>query len=122
MQEILLIDDDPVINFINKKVVESEFPHDRIIILEDGLSAIEYIRINPGKSYLVFLDINMPIMNGWEFLEAISNEPKKFDLKIYMLTSSVDESDKNKARENKQVLSYLSKPLKTDFLKEIKIS
>ncbi|MEQ9263465.1 MAG: response regulator [Owenweeksia sp.] len=120
VQEILLIDDDPIINFINKKIVEPEFPHYGIMVLENGLQALEYIQKNPQKRYLIFLDINMPVMNGWEFLKAISLDSGQYDLSIHILTSSIDESDKVKAQSNKQVLSYLPKPLTKDVLKVIK--
>ncbi|WP_417610199.1 response regulator [Owenweeksia hongkongensis] len=120
-QEILLVDDDPIINFINKKVVESAFPHFPIIIFENGYSAIEYIHKNPEKSFLVFLDLNMPVMNGWEFLEAISHDSNKYNLAIHILTSSVDQSDQNKANSYKQVISYLTKPLKKEVLQKIKL-
>ncbi len=120
-QHILLIDDDPVINFIHHRIVLSEFPDSTVVILENGARAIEYIRNNHQISFLIFLDINMPIMNGWQFLETLTHEPNKYNVTaLYILTSSVDLRDKKRAKENKMVLSYIAKPLTREVLKEIK--
>ncbi|WP_020531956.1 response regulator [Flexithrix dorotheae] len=121
IEEILLIDDDPVINFINKKVVKTEFPHHPVVILENGLKGVEYIRQNPQKFYLIFLDLNMPVMNGWQFLETITEDKNQYRLNIHILTSSIDLRDETKAKENELVLSYLTKPLKSKILTEIKL-
>ncbi|HLT32385.1 MAG TPA: response regulator, partial [Aquaticitalea sp.] len=79
-----------------------------------------YIRDNPHKPFVIFLDINMPVMNGWQFLEVISTDAKHNDMKINILTSSIDPSDIRKTQEIKQVFSFLTKPLKRDELKTIK--
>ena len=100
IQEILLIDDDRMTNFINKTVIKSEFPDYSPVIFENGLDAIEHIRENPNTPYLIFLDINMPIMDGWEFLEALSKDTNQYNLVIHILSSSLDTVDKRKAKES----------------------
>ena len=119
--EILLIDDDPMTNFINKTVIKSEFPDYSLIIFENGMDAIEHIRENPESSYLIFLDINMPVMDGWEFLEKISEDTSQYNLVIHILSSSLDSVDKRKAEESHLVTSFLTKPLQKDVIKELKL-
>ena len=119
MREILLIDDDPVINFIHKKIIESKFPEIPVEILVNGYNALEYIRKNTKKLFLIFLDINMPVMNGWEFLDAISKDSNEYNLTICILTSSIDQADLRKAQENERILSYITKPLTKEVLEKI---
>ena len=121
IQEILLIDDDPMTNFINKTVIKSEFPDYSPVIFENGPDALWYIRKNPNTPYLIFLDINMPIMDGWEFLEALSKDTNQYNLVIHILSSSLDTVDKRKAKESDLVSSFLTKPLKKDVLKALKL-
>ncbi|MBA6153119.1 response regulator [Gelidibacter maritimus] len=122
IHEILLIDDDSVTNFVQKKVIESEFENFSIEVFQNGLTAIDYIHKNPKKSYLIFLDINMPVMNGWEFLEAITNDKYFYNLKVFILTSSLDLSDMRMAEKHQLGSSFLVKPLKREVLKEIKLN
>lgn len=108
---ILLIDDDPVINFIHRTIISSVFPENRIITVENGQLALELIKEEPDRPYLVFLDINMPVMNGWEFLDAIRSQGGSLDLSIHILTSSVDSRDIERSSSDELVVSYLAKPL-----------
>jgi len=121
MEQILLIDDDAVINFIHTKIIASVYPDATVVILENGKKAVDYIQQNQQNSYLVFLDINMPIMDGWQFLEALQDFPNKDSLRIHMLTSSVDLRDQSRAADNTMVLSYLPKPLTKDVLRSIPV-
>lgn len=119
-RKILLVDDDPIVNFINSKILEIELPGVPIVIVENGLQALEFVGKNSITPLLVFLDINMPIMNAWGFLEAILDKKGYYDLQIHILTSSVDNEDKVKANQYEQVFSFLHKPLSKTKLIEIK--
>lgn len=119
-RRILLIDDDNIVNFINSKILETELPGIPIDVFRNGLQALEFIDENSKFPFLVFLDINMPVMNGWEFLEAILDQKHYYDLQIHILTSSVDKSDQAKANQYKQVRSFLHKPLSRTPLEDIK--
>lgn len=116
MKQILLIDDDAIINYLHSHILRSKFPTIPIIVFENGLKALEYLNNNGTFSYLIFLDINMPIMSGWEFLETVSTENTDLDLQIHLVTSSIDPADKLKAKQYPLVFSYLVKPLRVKDL------
>jgi len=119
--KIILIDDDLVTNFINKKIIKSEFPDHSVIVFKNGASALDYIRESSDKTYLIFLDLNMPLVSGWEFLEAISKDSNTYRLYIHILSSSLNPEDERRALQYEQVLTYFSKPLTKEVLKDIKI-
>lgn len=116
MVKIILIDDDPISTFVTEKLIHKNikipceiFTFDNA---RDALSNVEKIR----PKYL-FLDLNMPEMTGWDFLEEFN--PQYEDPEIYILSSSVDERDIKKANQYKQVKRYLSKPLIKQYIKSI---
>lgn len=119
MRQILLIDDDPIVNFIHSKVIQSQFPKSEVLVFNNGLTALEYIKGHRQLSYLIFLDLNMPVMNGWDFLNAVAAEESELALQIHVLTSSIDPQDKIRVQKNKLVNSYLSKPLKFEDLQNL---
>lgn len=65
--QILLIDDDPIINFIHSKIIRRKFPDIPLLTFENGYEGLKHIKRHPNYSYLIFLDLNMPKMNGWDF-------------------------------------------------------
>ena len=81
--------------------------------------ASEYSEPNEESNAILFLDINMPLMNGWQFLEKFADldERVKERVKIYILSSSVDKRDIQKAKENKYVKHYLVKPLTKETIR-----
>ena len=110
--QILLIDDDPVVNFIHSKVIQKKFSSTPLLVFENGQKGLTHIKNNPDYSYLIFLDLNMPQMNGWEFLEAISHQASGVDLQVHIVTSSVNPEDRRAAEKFNKVGSFLIKPLK----------
>ncbi len=84
----------------------------------------EYSRTDNNESAVLFLDINMPVMNGWEFLDRFEELAPtiKNRIKIYILSSSVDKRDIEKAKANKNVVHYLIKPLTKETIRLITYS
>lgn len=107
-RQILLIDDDPVNNLINRKLITKIFPD---VLITDHIDAGEALaRIKTDFTPdLILLDLNMPGMNGWEFLDRFNETGKKTE--VYILTSSIDPSDYKKAKRYPQVKKYIEKPL-----------
>ncbi len=84
----------------------------------------EYSKTDNNENAVLFLDINMPVMNGWEFLDRFDelDTSIKNRLKIYILSSSVDKRDIEKAKANKNVVHYLIKPLTKETIRLITYS
>lgn len=116
MINIVLIDDDPISTFITEKLIfkniKIPFNLFKFESAKEALDEIDCIQPN----YL-FLDLNMPEMSGWDFLEKYNYQ--KNNPEIYILTSSVDERDIRRAGRYSQVKKYLSKPLINQSIKNI---
>lgn len=123
---VLLVDDDEINNFISIKLIKKALLNTDIMACLNGKYAIEQLsdiqRKDPEKlPDYILLDINMPIMNGWEFLD----EYKRLNLdplgksKIYIISSSVFSNDINKARSYPLVKDFISKPLNVEKIKEL---
>lgn len=119
--KVLIVDDDPVILMIHRlKVVKCGLDHEPEEFL-NGKQALEFLlnqRAN-GQKYLVLLDINMPEMNGWEFLDAVEKNKLCEKIDVAIVTSSVNHEDKRKAENYNKVFSYLTKPLNESDLESL---
>jgi len=120
---ILLIDDDPVINMINDKIITRTLPSARVTAYTHAGLALDWLRhwaeSDPTQlPDFIFLDINMPEVDGWEFLDGFVALPQAVQQKtlVIMLTSSIDISDIARSRTYKPVRDFLSKPLSSDNL------
>lgn len=126
---ILLVDDDSIYNLLHKKLINSTGYKNHIEIALNGQIALDYLNDsfkNPHDTKhplprLILLDINMPLMNGWEFIEAFNKLDKNLtrDITIVMVTSSADHYDSNMAQEITAIRDYISKPLTTNKLEYI---
>ena len=112
VSSIVLVDDDEIFNFVNEKIIRKYHAEAQIKSYLNPLEALEAIRIAPPD--LIFLDINMPLMNGWEFLEAMDRHG--IDCEVLILSSSIDKKDIEKAESYSRVSGYISKPLTLDSL------
>jgi len=123
---VLLVDDSLSTNVYNKKLIEKTGVVDTINIVVNGLEALDYVN-NTGsykdakRANIIFLDINMPKMDGFEFLEKYSKLPlrKRADMVVVFLTTSNWTKDKMKAIDNDLVYDFLEKPLKKEDLKKV---
>ena len=125
---ILLVDDDEPTNFLNKMILEDVDCAQSIEVADSGVSALDYLKNaangngNASNSPdLIFLDINMPAMNGWEFLEQYSQLEKqhKANVVIVMLTTSLNPDDRAKASKISDVSGFETKPLTPEKLEAI---
>lgn len=128
INNVLLIDDQESFNFMHEKTIEkAEFSHD-IKTFESGATALAYLwRLslsNPEKfPDMIFLDLNMPVMSGWDFLDSIKNLSDSVlkNCKIFILTSSIDNRDIEQSKEYKMVTDFISKPLTEKRLQDISV-
>ncbi len=123
---VLLVDDDEINNFISIKLIKKAVDNSAISACLNGRFAIEeLLEIQKQDPSLlpdfILLDINMPIMNGWEFLDEYKrlNIDPQGKVKIYIISSSVFSNDINKARSYPLVKNFISKPLSVDKIKEM---
>ncbi len=117
--ETIITDDDEMVIFLHKiSVVESELS-EKPVIAYDGSQAFQYILAHTKDSFLVLLDLNMPEMDGWQFLDAIQ-KIKNTLIYVVVVTSSVDARDRKKAYTYPQVIDYIEKPLSIESCLRIK--
>ena len=123
---ILLVDDDNTANFIAKRLIERTFKSSRINVAKNSKETLGNLK-NQKEEFpnAIFLDINLGIESGWEVLEKILKLKEKGKIKkipnIIILSSSIYEGDKEKAKKHDNVVSFVSKPLSVDKLENIKI-
>jgi CheY-like chemotaxis protein len=124
LELIMCIDDDPITLMLFKKVVKKASFAKEIINAINGQEAITLINtINntsdqEKKPQLIFLDLNMPIMGGWEFLDLFiaSNYFNLNNTKVIILTSTIDPDDIKKSKSYPNVIEFLSKPITVEML------
>lgn len=126
INNILLVDDDTVNNFIVINTLNKLDITENVDSVLNGADGIEYIKNmidnNPQLiPSIIFLDINMPVMDGWEFLEEFEKfaEDIKKQCKIYMVSSSVYEDDISKSKHYSSVIDFISKPLMREKIMDI---
>ncbi|WP_394751186.1 response regulator [Spongiimicrobium salis] len=124
INSICIIDDDPITIFGIRKILTTLDVCDQIVTYENGKVAIDGIkdRISKGERMpeIIFLDINMPIMDGWQFLEEFIQLPIKEKIRINIVTSSIDPYDKKQSEfyklQTHHIIAYKNKPVsKTDI-------
>lgn len=111
LNKILLVDDDPIFLTLAELAIKKERNQVEIFKAMNGEEAISFLK-NQSVD-IIFLDLNMPVMNGWEFLDVLP-QIENWGRQVYVLTSSIDPSDQRKADENPLVTSMLEKPLDRD--------
>jgi len=120
----LLIDDDPFNNTLCKRILHKIYTKPEVITFTEPENGLKYIQEEYSKeplSTVIFLDINMPTLSGWEVLDKIEQFPEsvKKHLTIFILSSSINFQDKKRASENPLVTYYLEKPLTKTVLASI---
>jgi PAS domain S-box-containing protein len=124
-KQILLIDDDKVCNFMNKRIVTKAFTSANVNAVTRAAAALEYLKEKMFSDAefpdTIFVDVNMPEMNGWEFLDELQKFPKHAldHCNVIMLSSSIDAYDISKSKTYKVVRQFITKPLTMEKINEI---
>lgn len=113
---VFLVDDQKISNYINKKLIESCDFIGEVVSYENPKKALE--ELEDKRPDLVLLDINMPEIDGWKFLELM-NDKMGNSIKVIMVTSSTNPLDQQKAREYPQVIDYFVKPLSREVVTKL---
>lgn len=110
--EVVIIDDDAVVLFLHKILVQKSPLSSSLYCFDNGSEAYSYLcnRTN-NKPILVLLDINMPGMSGWDFLDKITLDQCDDNVWVVMVTSSINSSDRERAAKYPRVIEYVEKPL-----------
>jgi response regulator RpfG family c-di-GMP phosphodiesterase len=116
IHQFIVIDDDPINNIICSKLIKKALGDPdvkTIAIPEDGLDYIENEFSKSADDAILFLDINMPTLSGWEFMERYHNfsEEIRKRITVYILSSSMDHRDIERAKADPGITGFLSKPL-----------
>ncbi|WP_425391549.1 response regulator [Ekhidna sp.] len=121
MKRIVLIDDDETTNYLNKLIIERSKLVDEVVSFDSAQDALNFFSNNHSEEdeSLVLLDVNMPIMNGWQFLDHYHTLDKNNSNKIVILTSSINPADKQLAEEKKGIIDYKAKPLSIEMINEL---
>ena len=131
LDSILLIDDDPITLMLCKMVIKKALFSNEIVTSKNGEEALQYFdslkQIDSNGEFkdqpqLIFLDLNMPVMGGWEFLDSFST-PDYADYnktKVIILSSTIDPEDLEKSKKYPMIIDFLSKPISKEMLEYVK--
>ena len=118
-----IIDDDPIFIYTAKRMMDLVNFCNNYLIFKNGSEAINFLRPiieqNEKAPEIIFLDLNMPVMDGWQFLDEFITIPTKKEIVIYIVSSSIDPQDYEKAKKYKNVSNYIVKPIEINHLEEI---
>lgn len=121
-KKVLLIDDDDIVNSINKVIIKHAKFAEEVISITTVSEAIDFLSQadeNGDLPEVIFLDLNMPDRNGWDFMDEFSKIKVKDKTKIVMLTSSISMKDEARASTSEDIAAFISKPLSPELLEKI---
>lgn len=120
--KLLIVDDDPQFLRIHDLLAKKSKLDESPLLFKDGREIINFIDKNRNQknNYLILLDIFMPEIDGWEVLDFIESLGSFHTKKVILVSSSIEQSDKNKAIRYTSVIEYIEKPLLLDYLIRLK--
>jgi len=122
IQHVVLVDDDDIFNMLHGEVLKRLIPDVRIDVFKSGQEVLHFMEQEPSHAIdLLFLDIRMPVMGGFEVLDAMATmAPERFTgTRIYVLSSTLDDRDLQRAKETPLVTDFIGKPMSFDTLRSI---
>ncbi|GMQ29706.1 response regulator [Algoriphagus confluentis] len=121
---LLIVDDDPNFLFMHKILAKRSGFHLDPKTFDSGKEVIEYLEQNKGinEKILIFLDLFMPEINGWSVADYVESLGQFHRIKIFIVSSSVNQADKQKALTYSSIIEYIEKPLELNYLETIKES
>ena len=113
LREILLVDDSEADNYIHRRVIQKSGVVETVSVARNGQEALDHLAQSEQPPELIFLDINMPVLDGWGFLEGLKELPeaKRHSVVITMLTTSQNQRDRARAESLGVVAAFIVKPL-----------
>ena len=122
---VMLVDDNPDDNYFHQRVIGKYDRSLKVISMESASEAMAFLKSNPQREIhpdLIFLDVNIPGMNGWEFLDAFNNLDAEIREKsvVVLLTTSEDQQISSREKPRKFLTDFKSKPLTVNILQDLK--
>lgn len=120
--EILIVDDDRVVALLHKNQLRCSKIEPAPVICSNGREALDYLlkNDNPGNNFLILLDLNMPVVDGWKFLKKLRKNPPLANVYVVVVTSSINNKDYLKAQTYNSVIHFCRKPLSSECVSTIK--
>lgn len=121
-RKVLLVDDDDIVNSINSVIIKHAKFADEVESINNVPNAIEFLsktKDSDDRPDVIFLDLNMPDKDGWDFIEEFEKLGMNGSTKVIMLTSSISAKDEERASSSKQIAAFISKPLSPELLENI---
>lgn len=120
-KRVAVVDDASIDRFLVERIVKKTSFAEEVLSFESAKDALDRLQQNEHAPQVIFLDINMPGMNGFEFLTEFEKFPDSFkqDCSVVMLTSSLHPDDRLKAAHNPRIKCFLNKPLKPEYLTDL---
>ena len=119
--KVLIVDDDKIICKVTKRMFQITGLSKEPFIFNSGKAAINFLKKDRSRedSFIIFLDINMPLMNGWKFIDILERENLLNNTDVYLITSSIDPNDHERANKNIHINDILIKPITLAKTKEL---
>lgn len=116
LKSVFIIDDDPISNLVSETILKKVGFAEKYHTFENPKAALE--KLDSLAPDLVFLDLWMPVLDGWSFLAKCKDLEKGF--KIILLTATINPEDQTKAKSHPEVIDIISKPLSKEYIEELK--
>lgn len=126
-ETVMIIDDNTVDLYISSRLIIKNYFSKKVLEYSNAIEALQYLQENQNNKTMlpqvIFIDIYMPLMSGFQFLEAYEELPLdlKNNCRTYIISSTIDDDDIARARKNKNVISFQVKPINKEFLGRINV-